>query len=210
MAQIYKIYINEVVLILTDSQPSEIQDYQVLKVSEFIFFKFYEQAIVINSPKIFLLLSKDFKLYFKKIKDSMKMIKAAGGLVSNEEMRYLFIFRNGKWDLPKGKLDSGETAKVAAVREVQEECGIHIKSLGDKICNTYHIYEMNKEQILKKTAWYHMKAVKQDKLIPQLEEGITDVRWLAPGNFMMVRQNTYPLIRDLLNSIELPNNRSSI
>lgn len=200
MAQIYKIYINEVALIITDSQPSDIQDYQELKVSEFNFFRFYEQVRELNSPKVFLLLSKKFKSHFKKIKQSMKMIKAAGGLVSNEEQHYLFIFRNGKWDLPKGKLDSGETAKIAAVREVEEECGIHIDSIGGKICNTYHIYEMNKERILKKTSWYRMKAVNQKVLIPQLEEGITDVRWLAPGDFMMIRQNTYPLIRDLLNA----------
>ncbi len=130
----------------------------------------------------------------------MKMIKAAGGLVRNEEKRYLFIFRNGKWDLPKGKLDNGETAKVAAVREVEEECGIQINSLGEKICNTYHIYELNNERILKKTSWYQMLAFRQNKLIPQLEEGITDVRCLAPGEFMMIRQNTYPLIRDLLDA----------
>lgn len=130
------------------------------------------------------------------------MIKAAGGLVSNEENKYLFIFRNGKWDLPKGKLDKGENTGVAAVREVHEECGIHIDSLGEKICNTYHVYEMNGEQILKKTTWYQMRSYKQGKLIPQLEEGITDVRWLAAGDFMMVRQNTYPLIRDLLNIAE--------
>ncbi len=130
----------------------------------------------------------------------MRVIKAAGGLVSNEEMHYLFIFRNGKWDLPKGKLDRGETNREAAVREVEEECGIHINSLKGKIGNTYHIYEMNNELILKKTFWYRMKAVKQNILIPQLEEGITDVRWLAPGDFMMIRQNTYPLIRDLLNA----------
>ncbi|OYZ32058.1 MAG: NUDIX hydrolase [Sphingobacteriales bacterium 17-39-43] len=196
----YKIYINEVALIITDSQPSDIQDYQKLKLSEFIFLKFYQQVKEYNSPKIFLLISKDFKSYFKKIKRSMRMIKASGGLVRNEEGSYLFIFRNGKWDLPKGKLDSGETAKIAAVREVEEECGIQIDSLGDKICNTYHIYEMNKERILKKTSWYRMSAVNQKVLIPQIEEGITDVRWLAPGDFMMIRQNTYPLIRDLLNA----------
>ena len=199
MAQIYKIYINEVALILTDSQPIDIQDYQKLKVSKFNFLKFYEQALKVNSPKVFILLSKNFKLIFKNIRRSIKVIKAAGGLVSNEEKHYLFIFRNGKWDLPKGKLDSGETFRVAAVREVEEECGIQINSIGRKICNTYHIYEMNKERVLKKTAWYRMKAVNQNNLIPQLEEGITDVRWLAPGDFMMIRQNTYPLIRDLLN-----------
>lgn len=130
----------------------------------------------------------------------MKMIKAAGGLVRNEENHYLFIFRNGKWDLPKGKLDSGERTKDAAVREVEEECGIQISSIGNKICNTYHIYEMNKERILKKTSWYRMSAVNQNELTPQIEEGITDVRWLAGGDLMMIRQNTYPLIRDLLNA----------
>jgi len=199
MAQIYKIYINEVVLILTDSQPSDIQDYQELKLSEFKFSRFYEQVKGLNCPKIYLLLTKKFKLHFKKIKDSMKLIKAAGGLVSDGSNQYLFIFRNGKWDLPKGKLDSGETAKIAAVREVEEECGIQINKVGQKICNTYHIYEMNNEPVLKKSSWYRMIALNQQKLIPQLEEGITDARWLAPGDFMMIKQNTYPLIRDLLN-----------
>jgi 8-oxo-dGTP pyrophosphatase MutT (NUDIX family) len=198
MAQIYKIYINEVVLILTDSQPSDIQDYQELKLSEFKFSRFYEQVKELNCPKIYLLLTKKFKLHFKKIKDSMKLIKAAGGLVSDGSNQYLFIFRNGKWDLPKGKLDSGETAKIAAVREVEEECGIQINKVGQKIYNTYHIYEMNNEPVLKKSSWYRMIALNQQKLIPQLEEGITDARWLAPGDFMMIKQNTYPLIRDLL------------
>lgn len=129
----------------------------------------------------------------------MKLIKAAGGIVANEENRYLFIFRNGRWDLPKGKLDLGEKARNAAVREVEEECGIHIDKLGNKICNTYHVYEMNKELILKKTSWYWMMAVNQHTLIPQLEEGITDVRWLGRADFKMIQQNTYPLIRDLMN-----------
>ncbi|MFZ4102615.1 MAG: NUDIX hydrolase [Sphingobacterium thalpophilum] len=200
MSQIYKIYINEVVLMLTDSQPSDIQDYQEIKLSEFKFSRFYEQVRELNSPKIYLLLTKKFKLLFKRIKRSMKMIKAAGGLVNNEDHQYLFIFRNGKWDLPKGKLDPGETSKIAAVREVEEECGVQINKLGPKICNTYHIYAMNDERILKKTSWYRMSAVNQQELVPQLDEGITDVRWLAPGDFGMIRQNTYPLIRDLLNT----------
>jgi 8-oxo-dGTP pyrophosphatase MutT (NUDIX family) len=198
MLQIYKIYVNEVVLILTDTQPLDIQDYQELKPSKFNFLQFYEQVKEQNSPKIYLLLTKKFKLHFKRIKHSMKMIKAAGGLVTNTENQYLFIFRNGKWDLPKGKLDPGETTKIAAVREVEEECGIKIHKLGLKICNTYHIYEVNKERILKKTSWYRMSAVNQKELIPQLEEGITDARWLDSSDFMMIRQNTYPLIRDLL------------
>lgn len=132
----------------------------------------------------------------------MTLIKAAGGLVSNEENKYLFIFRNGKWDLPKGKLDKEESSRVAAIREVQEECGIMVDSSGDKICNTYHIYEINGARVLKKTSWYWMRADNQENLIPQAEEGITDARWLAAGDFMLVRQNTYPLIRDLINVVE--------
>lgn len=132
----------------------------------------------------------------------MTLIKAAGGLVSNEENKYLFIFRNGKWDLPKGKLDKWESSRVAAIREVQEECGIMVDSSGDKIGNTYHIYEMNGARVLKKTSWYWMRADNQENLIPQAEEGITDARWLAAGDFMLVRQNTYPLIRDLINVVE--------
>lgn len=132
----------------------------------------------------------------------MKLIKAAGGLVSNEENKYLFIFRNGKWDLPKGKLDKGESSRVAAIREVQEECGISIDSSGERICKTYHIYEMNGSVVMKKTSWYWMRADNQKDLIPQAEEGITDARWLAPGDFMLVRQNTYPLIRDLIKVVE--------
>lgn len=131
----------------------------------------------------------------------MKFIKAAGGIVNNAKNQYLFIFRNGKWDLPKGKLDKGENTKTAAIREVQEECGITIDSCGKKVCYTYHTYEMNDILILKKTTWYWMKANKVEKLIPQIEEGITEVRWLDTAHFAMVRENTFPLIRDLLNII---------
>jgi hypothetical protein len=202
MAQIYKIYINEVILILTESLPPKIEDYQELKVSDFDFFSFYKRISNHQSPKTFLLLTKKFKSVFKEIKRAMILIKAAGGIVSNEANKYLFIFRNGKWDLPKGKIEKGENSRVAAVREVQEECGIRIDSCRDKVCNTYHIYEINGAMVIKKTAWYWMRAIKQKKLIPQLEEGITDARWLSTGDLMLVRQNTYPLIRDLINVLK--------
>ncbi len=132
----------------------------------------------------------------------MQMIKAGGGLVSNEENKYLFIFRKGKWDLPKGKLDKGESFRVAAVREVEEECGITIDSSNEKICKTYHIYEVYGVPVIKKTVWYWMRADNQPNLTPQIEEGITDARWLAAGDFMLVRENTYPLIRDVIRVIE--------
>ncbi|MGB4399268.1 MAG: NUDIX domain-containing protein [Daejeonella sp.] len=202
MPQIYKIYINETVLILTDSIPPDLEDYQELNVREFKFSKFYPNVKALETPKSFLLLTKDFKDIFKKIKKSMELIKAAGGLVSNEENKYLFIFRKGKWDLPKGKLDKGESFKTAAVREVEEECGVRIDSCGEKICKTYHIYEDYGVPVIKKTVWYWMRADNQPDLVPQLEESITEAKWLAAGDFMLVRENTYPLIRDVIKVIE--------
>lgn len=132
----------------------------------------------------------------------MISIKAAGGIVRNEANEYLFIFRNGKWDLPKGKIEKGENSRAAAIREVEEECGIRIESSGEKIGNTYHIYEMNGGIVIKKTSWYWMKAKKKGKLIPQLEEGITDVRWLSNADLFMVQENTFPLIKNLIKIIE--------
>jgi 8-oxo-dGTP pyrophosphatase MutT (NUDIX family) len=202
MAQIYKIYINEAVLIITESVPKNLSDYQALNLSDFDFVKFIDLAKVLGSPKIFLLLSPQFKPIFKSIKRSMISIKAAGGIVKNEADEYLFIFRNGKWDLPKGKIEKGENSRAAAIREVEEECGIRIESSGEKICNTYHLYEMSGGIVIKKTNWYWMKAKKKGKLIPQLEEGITDVRWLSKADLSLVQENTYPLIKDLIKIIE--------
>jgi 8-oxo-dGTP pyrophosphatase MutT (NUDIX family) len=202
MPQIYKIYINETVLIIADSIPPDVEDYQEVKVKGFKFSKFYNNVKNLEASNTFLLMASDFKGVFKKIKKSMELIKAAGGVVSNEENKYLFIFRKGKWDLPKGKLDKGESFKKAAVREVEEECGITIDTSGDKICKTYHIYEVYGVPVIKKTVWYWMRANNQPDLKPQIEEGITDAKWLAAGDFILVRENTYPLIRDVIRVIE--------
>lgn len=189
-------------LIITDSVPKNIKDYEVLNLSDFDFTSFYENAKQLDIPKVFFLLSPQFKPIFKSIKRSMITIKAAGGIVKNESNQCLFIFRNGKWDLPKGKIEEDENSRAAAIREVEEECGINIEALGEKIGNTYHIYEMGGDKILKKTAWYWMKSSKNGQLVPQIEEGITDVRWLTKKDLAQVRENTYPLIKDLLSLID--------
>jgi 8-oxo-dGTP pyrophosphatase MutT (NUDIX family) len=202
MTQIYKIYIKESVLIITEFLPNYISDYQIINLCDFDFSEFYHHAKKLENPQIFILLSPQFKPIFKSIKRTMVSIKAAGGIVKNELNESLFIFRNGKWDLPKGKIEEGEHARAAAIREVEEECGIIIENIGEKICNTYHIYELNGSTIIKKTVWYWMKSTKHEKLIPQLEEGITDVRWLAKADLKLVIENTYPLIKDLIQIID--------
>ena len=138
---------------------------------------------------------------FKKLKSLFKIIKAAGGVVKNKKGEILFIFRNNKWDLPKGKLEKGEKIHVCAVREVEEECGISGVKLKDHLITTYHTYK-DHHDILKPCYWYNMRYKGNEELVPQLEEGITDVRWIAPKDFDTIYGNTYNSIIDVLEKIE--------
>lgn len=137
-------------------------------------------------------------MIFNQIKEVVKVIEAAGGLVKSEENKYLFIKRNGFWDLPKGKLEKDEKRKDAAVREVEEECGIKVKSLEEKLLKTYHVYEMKGKLVLKISHWYSMTSKSKQKLIPQTEEGITEVKWIAKKDWGIVKANTYPSILEVL------------
>src|SRR6185369_1375331 len=106
-------------------------------------------------------------------------IIAAGGLVTNDNNQLLMIFRRGKWDLPKGKLDKGETIEECAVREVEEETGLKNVQLGALIGITYHEYfdRWLKKQAIKESHWYKMKVSGETTLIPQMEEDITEITW---------------------------------
>lgn len=192
----YRIYINGTSLIIAENVPTAIGSFQKLDVQAFDFKDFYKQ-VKKGSSEIFVLESKDPRKTFRAIRKPYGLIKAAGGLVRNEANEYLFIFRKGKWDLPKGKLDPGERNRIAAKREVTEECGIKIAEVGVKLAKTWHVYEEKGQVVFKKTSWFNMKAKKQ-KLIPQLEEDITDAKWIAEGDFAKIKANTYPLIDDLL------------
>jgi 8-oxo-dGTP pyrophosphatase MutT (NUDIX family) len=134
------------------------------------------------------------KAFFKKF----TLIKAAGGLVTNENGDLLFIFRRGKWDLPKGKLDEGESLETCAVREVAEETGLDNVQLKKHLVTTYHVYDESGHHILKETWWYSLAAAKNQPLVPQTEEQITEIEWAAPGNLEKYVANTYPNIIDVL------------
>ena len=197
----YRIYINDTALVITDSLPGGIGNYEELDRQDFDFMKFY-RMVKGNPGSVNVLLTKDPKRFFRKLRKPFTVIKAGGGVVRNDENQFLFIFRKGKWDLPKGKLDEGEKTKKAAVREVEEECGIKVSKLGDLLCKTWHVYEEKGQVVFKKTTWYHMKAKRQE-LVPQLEEGITEARWVASGDFDYLKQNTFPLIRDIISLVEV-------
>lgn len=132
-----------------------------------------------------------------------KIVEAAGGVVFNTDNKVLMIFRRCSWDLPKGKIDPGETKDKAAVREVQEETGIQQIDLLDPILTTYHTYRNKKDKrCLKPTYWYLMKTV-DTILIPQTEEDIEKAIWLDLKEFLNTEQNVYGSILDVLKRVNL-------
>ena len=103
------------------------------------------------------------------------------------------IYRFKKWDLPKGRIHKNERTKEAAVREIQEECGIRTEIVS-KLCTTWHTYTLKKKKILKKTTWYEMTAIGNDKLLPQLEEDIEEARWMTPKEVHHALDESYKSI----------------
>ena len=120
-----------------------------------------------------------------------KTIIAGGGIVENEEGKILFQFRRGKWDLPKGKLEEDETIEECALREVEEETGLHNIQLGELIGVTQHHYTENGIDFEKETHWFAMKAFGNQRLVPQIEEDILELRWVAEDELKQYLSNTY-------------------
>lgn len=141
------------------------------------------------------------KLLLSTFSLSYKVIEAAGGLVKNKKGEYLFIFRNGKWDLPKGKIEKGEGIKSAAIREVEEECGISKLKIVKELESTYHIYHLEEKAILKRTYWFEMTCKDESKLVPQEDEGITEVKWISKNDLQQVNDNTYDSIKEVMKII---------
>ncbi|MFA6277058.1 MAG: NUDIX domain-containing protein [Pedobacter sp.] len=202
MAQKYRIYINDNTLFIGVTVPKQLEKIQQLDTEDFDFITFYRN-LKKSKQKHYMLITKTPKELLKSIKKKLTLIKAAGGLVENAKGEFLFIFRNKKWDLPKGKVERGEKIKVTAVREVEEECGVKIEKREERLCKTYHVYELGGKVILKRTNWYKMFVKGVPKLIPQKEEGITTASWVAPLGVKAKIKNTYPLILDVLKAESL-------
>lgn len=127
-----------------------------------------------------------------------EFVQAAGGLVVNAKHEILFIFRLEKWDLPKGKVETGESIPEGALREVEEECSIAPLQPLRKLCTTWHTYIQKGDPMLKATDWFLMSYAGNKTPEPQLLEGITETRWIKPSELNLVRNNTYPSILDVL------------
>jgi ADP-ribose pyrophosphatase YjhB (NUDIX family) len=138
------------------------------------------------------------QISFKQIQNLFGLVAAGGGLVSNEHNDLLMIFRRGKWDLPKGKLDKGETIEDCALREISEETGLSQLTLGEKLCETYHIYDEKGKKRIKYATWFKMMHTARENLVAQTEEDIEEVLWVNTSNLAPFMSNTYSAIKDVL------------
>ncbi|MFI5135957.1 MAG: NUDIX hydrolase [Chitinophagales bacterium] len=164
-----------------------------------------EQAEHTTSSQNFLIIGDSSKKLEEQYFSNYEFLQAAGGVVLSEEEKVLMMFRKGKWDLPKGKIDPGETVKQAARREVTEETGIKELKIGKRIkfhdgnqdC-TYHSYWLQGRRIMKVTHWFKMKSSDKHQLIPQAEEGITEVGWYNKKQIFENLGNSYRSVRWVL------------
>ena len=199
-----KIYFNDKPLFLTDNIDSEIEP-----------FVHHDDAVFIDefsSPGIKSMIHemREEKVhagifYHEKIDELKKafwkkftIVIAAGGLVLNEEEEILLMFRRGKWDLPKGKLDKGETTEDCALRETTEETGLMDLKLEKPITTTYHTYDESGKHILKETYWFLIRARKEEELVPQANEQITRLEWVKPLALKEYSRNMYASIKEVL------------
>jgi len=130
---------------------------------------------------------------------------AAGGLVLNEKGELLMIYRRGKWDLPKGKLDEGETIEDCAVREVMEETGLTIVERGERLEISHHEYfdRHLQEEVIKETHWFAMKAMGEQELVPQAEEDITAIKWVTGEELEACLEDSYPNVVEVVRKADL-------
>ena len=125
-------------------------------------------------------------------------IVAAGGIVINDKKEILFIFRDNKWDLPKGKAEKNENISQTAIREVEEETGIKDLIIVKPVEKTYHIFNRSKKNYLKETYWFEMKSNYDKSFTPQINEGITRVEWISKEKIPLILKNTHKNIMLLI------------
>ena len=142
--------------------------------------------------------NKDLDALKKAFWKKFDLVTAAGGVIINEKKEILLIFRRGKWDLPKGKLDKDEKLETCAIREVKEETGLDITKLDALLGITYHTYHEGARFKLKESFWFKMYAAGKQPLIPQIEEGIETLIWIKPADLKNYLTQCFPSVRDIL------------
>jgi len=192
MGQMYKVFVNDKPIIITSSS-KKTNNFTVYVLKKIVINEIIRKlqnnevdGVNLYAPD----LEKGWVLFLQ----NLDIIPAAGGLVLNPKKEVLFIYRNNIWDLPKGWIEKSESIETAAIREVEEECGIFNLVILKKLTTTYHIYNQNGIK-LKETHWFLMQSDYNKELVPQLEEGITAVMFKNESDTDKALQNTYANIQ---------------
>lgn len=200
----YKVFFNDRYITLADDKDiHEWENYDFIHVfrsREGIsrILNIFEQT----ETKNLLIVSDNLDLLWMEFQQLFTLITAAGGIVENVKGEFLMIFRRGKWDLPKGKAEPGENMQETALREIREETGLHDIRIVGKLTQTYHVYHIGTEKVLKETCWYHLKHEAEETFTPEREEDIEEVRWVTKSDLPVYLANTYPnipLVFDTMN-----------
>lgn len=204
----YKVFFNDSTIDF-DSEIKKSSKYNISKRIETENYDFVNQLVyeIESNSKAaeFLILNHDIDLIWNRFKSQFKVIPAAGGLVQNEKGEFLFIRRFGFWDLPKGKIEKKESTEHAAIREVEEECGLTGLEIIRPLDSTFHIYRSPyrtypKNLILKETHWFLMKYSGNEIPVPQVEEDIEEVRWVSDSELVEVMSKTYRSLYEFLDN----------
>ena len=201
--QMYKVFVKANLLCISEDPLKNLKGFKKVTNIEFVDDEVFTNIIPtieteLEEPVCFCLFGPDVVQIWRRLRKQYKLVLAAGGLVRNKKSHILFIYRNGRWDLPKGKAELGELIEETASREVKEECGLENLIVIDHITDTYHTYDIKGSRKLKKTYWYRMYSTDKE-LIPQMEEGITKIRWIKEEKLEKIFSKTYPSILEVLN-----------
>ncbi|NOR28242.1 MAG: NUDIX domain-containing protein [Lutibacter sp.] len=189
----YKVFANDCSIILTDTNNFSTNflkfNFNSCNISEIV------ETLFQNKTGGICLLCDDLETCWQKFQSVFKVQKAAGGKVLDSKNEVLFIYRLDKWDLPKGKLEKGESISECAIREVEEECGITNLQIENELQTTYHIFKRKGKTILKITYWFLMNTNYKGNLTPQIEEGIEKVEFKNSKETKEALKNTYENIK---------------
>jgi 8-oxo-dGTP pyrophosphatase MutT (NUDIX family) len=189
----YKVFVNDKPLFLTNEVEKE-TDFKLFLLEsvdiEQLIIKMFNNKI--NKAYLY---HPDEKEILDKVKEKIPVKKAGGGLVYNKKGEVLFIFRNGKWDLPKGGCDKEEEIEDCSIREVEEETGVTNLKISKKLQKTYHVFKRNGVYRLKVTHWFEMTTTFEGTPIPQENEGIEKVAWLNKEQIKEALTNSYENIK---------------
>ena len=195
--QMYKVYYNNNFLLISDKS-TKCNACLPINIIDNSFINEFTNDNIDNN---YIFITKDINAVIDKLTHTLNYIKAAGGVVINNNNEILLIKHYNVWDLPKGWIEKNEQEPDCALREVQEECGITKHKLIKKLTDTFHIYKYGNKLNLKHTVWFLMSYNANEKLTPQTEEDISDIKWVKISDLSMFYDNMYKSIVDLLTSI---------